>query len=476
MSSDPGPGTREVAHRLFATEYDAASLEYADSEEERAPKYVITPTGARANRLFIVGVLTEVERVNDDVLRARVADPTGAFVVYTGQYQPDALAFLERAEPPEFVAVTGKANAFEPDDSERVFTSIRPETVAAVDAETRDRWTVGAAEHTLDRIAAFARALDDGEDADRDDGIALARDHYGTTPAYLAALRETAIEAARLVAGEADAVSTPAFAPGEDDGREVAISELQGDIETPGPEPEPEPSAAEPASTTEPAESAPASEAEAEPAENEAEPEPEPATSEPAEPIGEPQAAEATADEAPGDFEPTVEPEAGEPDEPDETEDHEPGGVAEKKPEEGLYELDEAERAEVEEEFGTEFSTGGEVDQPGEADIDVPDAEDLADLTGEESEAEPADTVASGADTDGEPEEESEEATDIDIEDRAMEAMRDLADGDGADRGAVIERVADEHGVDPGAVDDAIESALMSGRCYEPQDDVLKPI
>ena len=71
---------REVARRLFAVEFDDATLSYSESDEERAPNYVVTPTGARVNRLFAVGALTEVESVNDDVLRGRIADSTGAFV------------------------------------------------------------------------------------------------------------------------------------------------------------------------------------------------------------------------------------------------------------------------------------------------------------------------------------------------------------------------------------------------------------
>jgi len=96
--SGAGAGRREVAWRLFATEFDDATYSYSEGDEERAPNYVITPTGARVNRVFVVGVLTEVEPVTDEVVRARVVDPTGAFVVYAGQYQPDALAFLERAD------------------------------------------------------------------------------------------------------------------------------------------------------------------------------------------------------------------------------------------------------------------------------------------------------------------------------------------------------------------------------------------
>ncbi|MDL0142579.1 hypothetical protein PNR39_08020, partial [Halobacterium salinarum] len=147
---------REVAYRLFAAEFDDADFSYAESDEERAPNYVVTPTGARVNRLFVVGVLTAVEAVNDDVVRARVVDPTGAFVVYAGQYQPEALAALEAAETPSFVAVTGKARTFEPDDADVVYTSVRPETVSEVDADTRDRWVVATAERTLSRVRTAA--------------------------------------------------------------------------------------------------------------------------------------------------------------------------------------------------------------------------------------------------------------------------------------------------------------------------------
>ena len=75
MSADSGPGNREVAYRVFAAEFEDSTISHSESDEERAPNYVITPTGARANRLFVVGVLTEVEQVNEDMLRGRVVDP-----------------------------------------------------------------------------------------------------------------------------------------------------------------------------------------------------------------------------------------------------------------------------------------------------------------------------------------------------------------------------------------------------------------
>ncbi|WP_435127587.1 hypothetical protein [Halobaculum sp. D14] len=217
---DDGPGNREVAHRVFAAEFDDASLEYSESDEERAPNYVVTPTGLRVNRLFAVGVLTEVESVNEQMLRGRVVDPTGAFVTKAGQYQPDEVAFLDRAEPPAFVALSGKARTFQPDDADVVYTSVRPESLSHVDADTRDRWTVSAAEATLDRLAVVGRALEMDERGDALErrlaaagvptalaaGIPRALDHYGTTEHYLEAVRRLAVEALEVVAGDRDEV------------------------------------------------------------------------------------------------------------------------------------------------------------------------------------------------------------------------------------------------------------------------------
>src|SRR5213593_3675109 len=69
---------REVAWRLFASEYNDTTLEM-DGGGERAPSYVVTPLGAKVNRVFVVGVITDVENVGTDIQpmwRARVSDPT----------------------------------------------------------------------------------------------------------------------------------------------------------------------------------------------------------------------------------------------------------------------------------------------------------------------------------------------------------------------------------------------------------------
>jgi len=57
-----------------------------------------------------------------------------------------------------------------------------------------------------------------------------------------------------------------------------------------------------------------------------------------------------------------------------------------------------------------------------------------------------------------------------------VEEMKALDDGDGAPRDDLVARVTDRTGADETAVEDAIQDALMSGQCYEPEDGRLKPI
>ena len=647
--TDAGPGSREVAYRLFATEFDDSELSYSESDEERAPNYVVTPTGLRLNRLFTVGVLTEVERLNSDTLRGRIVDPTGAFVTYAGQYQPEAQAFLDSADSPSFVAITGKARTFEPDDADRIFTSVRPESLSEVTADTRDRWTVSVAEATVERLAVVAAALDSelrgdelraaletaGVDAPLAAGIPRALDYYGTTEAYLEAIRQVAVDALEVVTGERDEVRSVEVAP--DEGGSVTLGplpdvgiDLAGDAtesadaaETPAsatsesadstatPDAEADSTAADTAKpsepTAEPSEpTTESTESAAEPAEpttestepttelSEPTTEPTESATEPAEPTTEPTATETTTettaeptttaasdDSSPSDTTTTAtgddsspsnaatesttvessmtdtdrEPTASS--EPATTDDGvtdtddvgDPVDDAADEPE--MYQLDDEEREELESEFGADFSSGNEVDPAGEADIDVPDADELAaeaesegeaTATAEATSAEPEttestaessttetaaaesattestdttgtlgsfeDTVESdgsestaddsgestvddgrestadtpttdetGSETPGgDAEGETREAADIDLEDAAVELMGTLDDGDGADREAVVSALVDDHGVESAAVEDAIDDALMSGRCYEPDDGTLKPI
>jgi len=151
---------REHAWRLFAAEYND-SMQEIKSEGEMMPSYVVSPLGAKVNRLFIVGVLTDVEQVSEggDFVRAHVSDPTGVFTLYSGQYQPEVTEKLTMIDVPAFVAITGKSRAYIPDDGDRLYASVRPEQIVEVSNDVRDRWILDTCKRTKERIEAVKEAL-----------------------------------------------------------------------------------------------------------------------------------------------------------------------------------------------------------------------------------------------------------------------------------------------------------------------------
>ena len=145
--------SREVAHRVFAQEFRDSDLSFKDSNDQYSPQYLLTPTGAKINRMFIVGTLTEKEDIGTDAeyWRARVVDPTGTFLIYAGQYQPEAARAIAEAEAPVYLAIVGKPSTFQTEDG-TVLTSVRPESVHVVDEATRERWVAETAQRTIERI------------------------------------------------------------------------------------------------------------------------------------------------------------------------------------------------------------------------------------------------------------------------------------------------------------------------------------
>jgi RPA family protein len=248
---------REIAWRMFAGEYNDSNLE-AGGGGDRAPTYVVSPLGARVNRLFVVGVLTDVENVGTDgqpMWRARISDPTGTFHVYAGQYQPEAAAKLGKIKPPAFAAVVGKSRTYAPEPG-TVYTSVRPEMVKVVDENVRDYWILDACRSLKERLAAMreAQGMDPltkdalvtlGTSEEEADGMLAAVQHYGKADlarysSFLAeALRYLLPEFRAFVPDEPPPAARPAKAvakdrersPGEDVEEQVLalIGELDKD-------------------------------------------------------------------------------------------------------------------------------------------------------------------------------------------------------------------------------------------------------
>jgi len=181
---------RETAWRIFAGEYNDSTIEIK-SEGEMMPSYVITPLGAKVNRVFVIGVLTDVENVSEggDFVRAHLSDPTGVFTIYSGSYQQEITDQLLKIDVPAFVALTGKVRTYIPEEG-TMYVSIRPEKILEVDASVRDKWILETCKNTKDRIEAVLEALKMNEtdkidlrklgySKDLSEGISQAIKNYG---------------------------------------------------------------------------------------------------------------------------------------------------------------------------------------------------------------------------------------------------------------------------------------------------------
>ncbi|HEX7392074.1 MAG TPA: hypothetical protein VF374_03900 [Thermoplasmata archaeon] len=210
---------REVAWRVFAEEYNSSVLEHT-GEGEKPVSYVVTPLGAKMNRMMVVGVVTEVEDVGEEGkprYRARITDPTGTFYVSAGEYQPSAAASLSRIEPPAFAAVVGKSRAYSPEEGVK-YLSIRPERIREVEADARDYWILETARSTMLRIAAVedaqkmaeprvAELVKLGYPANLADGVVRALEYYKDID--LDRFRKSVADALRSVLPETGARPLP---------------------------------------------------------------------------------------------------------------------------------------------------------------------------------------------------------------------------------------------------------------------------
>ncbi len=150
---------RETAWRIFAGEYNDSTVEIK-SDEEMAPSYILTPLGAKVNRVFVIGVLTDVENVSEggDFVRAHLSDPTGVFTIYSGSYQQDITDALSNIDVPAFVAIVGKVRTYIPEEG-TLYVSVRPERIMKVDSKLRDKWILDTCKQTKERIEATLEAM-----------------------------------------------------------------------------------------------------------------------------------------------------------------------------------------------------------------------------------------------------------------------------------------------------------------------------
>jgi len=185
---------REMAWRVFATELNSSTVEIK-ATEEKMPSYVISPLGAKINKVLIAGVLTEKENIGSEdepMWKARIQDVSGSFYVNVGKFQPEASASLSDLEAPCYVAAVGRVRTYSTDDG-RVFLSVRPDRIMQIDESTRKEWVLETAKSTWSRLKNVKKVLGMPDAKEKDliamgmspaeaFGIIYALDNYGSMP------------------------------------------------------------------------------------------------------------------------------------------------------------------------------------------------------------------------------------------------------------------------------------------------------
>ncbi len=131
------------------------SLEEEKGDGERAASYLLSPFGARMNRVLIAGTLSPAEPIGRDesqpFWRARLSDPTGAVAVTAGSFQPRAMAQLRSSTAPRPAVVVGKVHLYRGRDGVG-YVSVRAEAVRFV-AESDERAVLAdIVTQSLDRL------------------------------------------------------------------------------------------------------------------------------------------------------------------------------------------------------------------------------------------------------------------------------------------------------------------------------------
>ena len=182
MAQRREPGVLVLAQEL------SSSIEKHVEDREYSPTYLISEIGGKLSRVLIAGVLDQIENrgsEDDPFYTARVIDPNGDYYyLQAGQYNPEGAAALSKLEIGVPVLCVGKVRARTPEDSERTYVSVQPESIRAVTMNEVNRWAVRACDALMLRIKA-TKTFDDEEEFgklklnDREiDGIKLSKDFY----------------------------------------------------------------------------------------------------------------------------------------------------------------------------------------------------------------------------------------------------------------------------------------------------------
>lgn len=149
---------RQIAQRIFGFEWHDAEEYTSEGEGKFISSVVVTKTGRRVSRMFLIGTLLSIEDIGTDgneYYRVTVSDGTDNFEFYASpSWQPQEVAVLKTLEAPSFVSVVGRAKILVNDDTGEKRKVLKLEHISKSTREQRDYWEYDAARQTFDAIMA----------------------------------------------------------------------------------------------------------------------------------------------------------------------------------------------------------------------------------------------------------------------------------------------------------------------------------
>lgn len=179
-SSAGNTQSRQPARRVFEDELAASTFAFSEEDRETAPQYLLLPTGARANRVLMAGVITDVSEVAEDdgssSLQGRFAGDKNALNVYPNQYAGgDQILEPFYEETPEIALIVAKPKVSNRETGQdQVYLNV--EWAQPISPSRRERWVARTATETVDRIEQAIAANNNDEMSDM--YIELANEEY----------------------------------------------------------------------------------------------------------------------------------------------------------------------------------------------------------------------------------------------------------------------------------------------------------
>lgn len=142
--------------RAFVAELKQIRHLYKENpDEEKSVKLALLPTGEEASRVFLVGVIDDVEK-KETRYTAKFRDNTGVISMKIGEFQPDALMQIRKIKQfPAYVAISAKIDIFKPevkDGMEQItVVMLVPDDISLVEKPYRELWSKNTIEETRRR-------------------------------------------------------------------------------------------------------------------------------------------------------------------------------------------------------------------------------------------------------------------------------------------------------------------------------------